>query len=136
MGRKGYILVFMILSWPVDNIHRLLNNSAVKMGHWYPFNIEYEESLQWYMHDVGHCLSYLLIFISIWLYIQLPKRNDADINTLFTAMVINQVLDLVHYIGWHRHSVTMLTIEGLVLTYASLKIIANNKQHGQARKTI
>ena len=73
----------------------------------------------------------MLIFIAIYLYIEMPKKRDNDIITVFTMMMINQAIDLVHYIGWHRHNEWVLTLEGLIIIYASLKILIKRFPHGK-----
>jgi hypothetical protein len=130
IGRKGYILILLFLSWPVDNLHRLLNDSTVRMNNWYPFNPKYVESVQWYTHDVCHAVAYLLILIAIWLYVQMPQRRDRDINTAISALLVIQAIDVIHYIGWHRQCELILSIEGLILIYASLNIVIKHQTHG------
>lgn len=132
MSRKGIIIILLGISWPVDNIHRLLNAHKEWPGHWYPFRSDYIEDLQWYIHDLCQAVSYLLIFIAIQLYISSLLRKDSDISLIFKSILIMQILDVIHYIGWHRTSELVLIIEGLFFLYISIKIIKKHT-HGQTR---
>lgn len=134
ISRKGYILMMLILSWPVNNIHRLLNDAPPKMVAWYPMAPNKVEDIQWYVHDVCQNISYLLIFIAIYLYTQWPKRKDPDINVVICSLLITHIVDFFHYLGWHRSNEWILTLEGLLLLIGSLKILSNYIQNGQARK--
>jgi hypothetical protein len=128
MTKKGYILILMFLSWPINNIHRLWNNSPSHVGNWYLFDHKYTEDIQWYVHDVCQCVSYLLIFISIWLWKDSSVRRDKSIMVAFESILINQALDLIHYVGWHRRNEYILLLEGVIITYAALKIFIKPKK--------
>lgn len=134
MSKKGVILMLLIFSWPVNNLHRLLNNVDTPEIFWYPCNPSRHENLQWYVHDVGQCISYLLIFIAIYLYVEYPKRKDPDINALFGGLLINQIIDLPHYMGWHRSSEMILLIQCAIIVYITLKIFIKHYRNGQTHK--
>jgi hypothetical protein len=133
MSKKELIIILLAISWPVDNLHRLLNAHKECPGNWYPFAPKYIEDLQWYVHDVCQSLSYLCIFIAIQLYITSFLRKDADINLIFRSLLIVQVVDLFHYLGWHRTSEIMITLEGAIFLYTALKIVIKHHKNGQTR---
>lgn len=132
MSRKSLIIILLTISWPVNNIHRLLNSDKELPGKWFPFRPEYVEDLQWYIHDVCQCLSYLCIFIAIWLYLGLYKRKDENIYLIFSSFLIIQIIDLFHYIGWHRTSEVILSTEGFIFLLTALRMLLKYT-HGQAR---
>lgn len=132
MSRKGIIIILLGISWPMDNIHRLLNAHKEWPGHWFIFRPAYIEDLQWYIHDLCQAFSYLCIFIAIQLYITSLLRKDSDINLIFKSILIMQVVDIIHYIGWHRTSELILTLEAIFFLYIALKIVKKHT-HGQTR---
>lgn len=128
MTRKALTILLLFISWPVNNIHRLLNNHQEVWGYWYPFNPSCKEELQWHIHSIFESVSYLCIFIALRLYTQTFKRKDRDIDDIFCSFLIIQVIDLFHYIGWHRRSEIILVLEGTIMLYAALKIFLKNRK--------
>lgn len=128
MTRKGIIIVLLFASWPINSIHRLWNNRPADIGHWYLFEKSYSEDIQWYVHDICQCVYILFILTAIWLHITSHKKRDSDVNYIFGAILINHIIDIFHYIGWHRRSELMLAVEGCVLLYAAIKIFLKNRK--------
>ncbi len=133
INRKIIILMLLCISWPVNNFHRLLNAYPETWGYWYPFNPECKEELQWHIRAIGEDVSYLCIFIAIWLYISSFKRQYSEIKLLFSGILIVQIIDLAHYLGWHRQNEIVLFIEALVFVIISLIILYKKYAHGQTR---
>lgn len=131
MNRKVLIIVLLCLSWPVNNLHRLLNGYPETWGYWFPFNKSYKEELQWHVRAIGEDISYLCIFTAIWLYITAFKRKYSDINLIFTGILIVQAIDLLHYLGWHRQSEIIVMAESLVFLIIPLIIFYKKRKHGQ-----
>lgn len=122
MNRKGYILILLFLAWPVCNLHRFF--SHMDRGSYRPFLFNNEEAgLQWYLFHVGGSACYIMIFWAIWLYITGGYKKDRDILTVFGAIFINQVSDLLHYTAWQRHSTTILFLQGFVILFALLILL-------------
>lgn len=127
MNRKGLILVLYFISWPVNSLHRLWNSSPAKSVYWYLFDRKCQDDIQWFFHDLFQSICYLLIFIATWLYIDSPRKRDKDVLIAFGAILVNQFIDLFHYIGWHRRCEAVLFLEGIVIIIAALKIFLRNK---------
>lgn len=130
ISRRTLIFILLIISWPVNNIHRLLNNYPETWGHWFLFDPACSEELQWHVHTICECISYLCIFIGIRLYISQLKNRKWAIDAIINCILIVQGMDLIHYLGWHRRSEIILTIEGLVFIITTFVIL--KKSHGQA----
>lgn len=122
MNRKGYILLLLFVSWPVNSLFRLFMNRDRGSYRPFLFNVE-EAGLQWYLWHLGGSLSYVLIFWAIWLYIHGGYKKDRDIITLFGALFLCQISDVVHYIGWQRHCVTIVFLQGFVILFAALILL-------------
>lgn len=134
MSKKGTIILMLFISWPVNNLHRLLNNTPAILLHMYPFSPNSTEDIQWYIHDVFESISYILILWAIKIYIELLRNRAVEIDYIIKSFLIIQVIDLFHYIGWHRRSEIILTIECFIFIYTALKIY--KKYHnGQTHKT-
>lgn len=132
MSKKGTIILMLFISWPVNNLHRLLNNTPVNFLHLYPFSPLSTEDLQWYVHDVFESISYILILLAIKLYIETLRNRIAEVDEIIKCFVIIQIIDLFHYLGWHRRSELILTIECLIFIYTALKIFKKYR-NGQTR---
>jgi hypothetical protein len=128
MNNKIIILILYFISWPVNSIHRLWNRSPPHLVYWYIANPKCGEDIQWYIHDIGQCISYILIFIATWLYIQRPGKRDSDINYVFGAILVNQCIDLVHYVGWHRRCEEILLLEGVILLFVAIKLFLKSRK--------
>lgn len=124
MTRKGCILTLLVLSWPINNLHRLWSNAPDNVGHWFPGNKEKATDFQWYVHDICESICYLLIILSAWLYITSHLKKDKDVTMMFGAILINQGLDLPHYLWSARHSEWMLVLQGVIMLYAAVKILS------------
>ena len=133
MSRKGTIILMLFISWPVNNLHRLLNNTPVLMGHWYLFSPTSTEDIQWFVHDIFESISYILILLAIKLYIETLRNRILEIDQIINCFVAIQIIDLIHYLGWHRRSEMILTIECLIFIYTALKIFKKYR-NGQTRK--
>lgn len=112
----------------MNSLHRLWNDSPAKRVYWYVADKAQWDDIQWYVHDVCQCVCYLIIFLATWLYVDSPKKRDKDVLVAFGAILVNQCIDLVHYIGWHRRSEAILFIEGIVLLVAAIKIFLKNRK--------
>lgn len=132
MSKKGAIILMLFVSWPVNNLHRLLNNTPVNFLHFYPFSPLSTEDIQWYVHDVFESISYILILLAIKLYIETLRNRIAEVDEIIKCFVIIQIIDLFHYLGWHRRSELILTIECLIFIYTALKIFKKYR-NGQTR---
>jgi hypothetical protein len=55
-------------------------------------------------------------------------KRDKDIMAMFGAVLINQVIDLPHYLWSGRHSEWVLFIESIILVGAAIKIIINARK--------
>lgn len=121
MRRKHYILALLFLWWPVNNIHRAWNSAPAEWVQWYFFS-DAKEDIQWYVHDICQAIAYGIIFWGMWLYADSNIKRDHDIRTVIGGIALIQLIDIVHYVGWHRHSEVMLVIEGLILAFIALKI--------------
>jgi uncharacterized membrane protein len=64
----------------------------------------------------------------MWLYITGHKKRDSDISTMFGAILVTHILDIVHYIGWHRRNELILALEGTIMLYAAFKIFLKNRK--------
>lgn len=128
MTRKAGILMLYFLSWPVNSLHRLWNSAPAKTIYWYFADSKVCDDIQWYIHDLCQCISYIMIFIATYLYIDSPKKKDPDVLVAFGAILVNQILDLIHYLGWHRRSEAFLFLEGIIILLAALKIFLKNRK--------
>lgn len=124
MRRKHYILILLFVWWPVNNFHRLWNNSPARHVEWFLFASTWED-IQWYIHDLCQTVSYALIFWAIWLYTGMKK--DSDVVSVITGLLMIQLIDVFHYIGWHRRNEAILAIEGLILAFIALKIFIKHR---------
>lgn len=127
MRRKHYIVILLFLWWPINNIHRLWNNSPAKQVEWYWFTTAWED-IQWYIHDLCQTVSYAIIFWAICLYVKSSLKRDSDIVLIISGIAVIQSIDVIHYLGWHRRSEVVLTIEGLVLAFIALKIFIKHRK--------
>jgi len=122
--RKSIILLLLILSWPINNIHRLWSSSSKGPMYWFPGDKKYWTGVQWYVHDLCEAVCYLFILLSAWLYITSNMKRDRDVTMMFGAVVINQCLDIPHYLWSARHSEWMLVLQGVIMLYAAVKILS------------
>jgi hypothetical protein len=126
MSRKRAILGLLFLSWPVNNLHRLWDNSPAKRLYWFPGDKSYWSDIQWYVHDIGECLCYIFILLGFWLYINSNLKRDKDVRILFGAVLVNQLIDLPHYLWSHRHTEWILAVQGFIVLLAAGKVMFNN----------
>lgn len=132
MNRKAYILLLLFLSWPVNNFFRFfMSRPAVAFR---PFIFCDEQvNFQWYLWHLGGSASYIMIFWALWLYINGNYKRERDVITAFGAIFINQVSDIIHYMGWQRHNETFIFLQGFVLIFAAGMILDRQlkKKYGQ-----
>lgn len=122
MTKKGSILIMLALSWPITCLHMLWRGNE-SIVYWF-VNSEWDY-IQCYFYSLFNLISYLLIFMSIWLYINSSMRKDKDVLLLFGANFINQAIDLPHFIICRRSSEIIILIQGLIICYAAIKILFN-----------
>lgn len=122
MNRKLYILLLLFSSWLVINLHRVLNNVPVKDIYPCPLDTAYKVSIHWYAHFVLKDISYIMIFLALWLYITSNMRKDKDVIVAFGSLFIVQVSDLLHYLLWARHSEWALLFQGIFIIAAAAVI--------------
>lgn len=134
MSAKGKTLILLFVWWPVNNLHRLLNNTPAQMLHLFPFAPTCTEDIQWHVHSICESISYLCIFIGIRLYIGQLRNRQIAIDQVIDLIIILQIVDLIHYLGWHRRSEIILTLEGLMFIACALRIFIKYT-HGQTGKT-
>lgn len=77
----------------------------------------------WYVWHISGCISYILIFWALWLYINGNYRRDKGVLTVFGAIFMNQITDVIHYIGWQRHLEGFIVFQGLVLLFAGIILL-------------
>lgn len=132
MNRKAYILLLLFFSWPVNNLFRFFDIGGIHRP--FVFNVE-EVDMDWYLWHIGGSLSYIMIFWGCWLYMQANYRKDRDIITLFSVIVINQISDIIHYIGWQRHCEPFIVLQGFNLLVGALLILERQlkKRYGTVR---
>jgi hypothetical protein len=133
MSKKSFILILLFSSWFLSNVHRAWNNLPVKKIH--PalciFEPDYEVTIHWYAHFILKDISYILIFYSIWIYINSALRKDADVLLCFGAIFLVQCMELPHYLLAARHSewvllfqcLLIITVAVLIRTKKSSKVI-------------
>lgn len=125
MTRKAYILILLFAAWPINNAFKFF--MGLNAGKHTPFLFNDETvGLQWYLWHVGGSLCYIMIFWALWLYINGNYKKDKDVLTTFGALFITQCSDLIHYIGWQRHSETVLFVQGFVILFAALTLVDRN----------
>lgn len=122
MNRKAYILFLVFASWLVLNLHRVLNNMPVREIHPCPMDSDYEVTIHWYAHFVLKDVSYIMIFLAIWLYITSNLRKDKDVILAFWALFVVQVSDIFHYLLWARHNEWFLLFQGVIIVAAAVVI--------------
>lgn len=128
MNRKSYILALLFLSWIVANMHRAWNNIPIQVIHPIPFERSYEITFHWYAHFILKDISYILIFLSILLYINSHLKRDKDVLICFGAVFVIQMTDLIHYILFARHNEYVLFLQGLIMLSAALIILLKKSQ--------
>lgn len=128
MNRKAYILVLLFLSWIIANAHRAWNNTPIQVINPIPFERDYEITIHWYAHFILKDISYILIFLSILLYITSHLKRDKDVLVCFGAVFVVQMTDLIHYILFARHNEYVLFFQGLIMLSAALIILLKKSQ--------
>lgn len=128
---KNKLIIWLLILWrPVSLIHRMWNNSPPYYIHPFPFYYTKDGyEVQWYIYDVCNIVSYLMISIALWIYIKSYLTKMAEIERLFTSIVIIQIIDLIHYILYFCQSDYVLVLESLVMLFTILK----NTYHGKSK---
>lgn len=122
MTRKAYILLLLFAAWPVNNLYRFF--MRIEAGKHRPFLFNEEVTgLQWYLWHTGGALCYIMIFWALWLYMTGNYKRERDIVTTFGAIFMVQCSDIIHYVGWQRHSPTVLFIQGFIIVFAGLILV-------------
>lgn len=122
MNKKGIILIMLALSWPTTCLHMLWRGDD-SIVYWF-INAEWDY-VQCYFYALFNLISYLLIFMAIWLYINSSMRKDKDVLLLFGANLINQAVDLPHFVICRRSCDVIILIQALIICYAAIKILLN-----------
>jgi hypothetical protein len=125
--KKNLAIIFMLLSWPVSVIDRTLNSHPIDERYFYPLAPYVKNDIQWYVKDISGCIAYIFIFSALLLTAKIPPR----ITIIFKALFLIQLIDLIHYLLWYRHSEVILAAEGVVMLYATVKLFYNGNQHGK-----
>jgi hypothetical protein len=105
--KKGTTILLVALGWIASNIHRVRNGMpdySIK-----PFLIDRSIDLQWYMKDLGE-----LIFFLIIAYLALVNAKPS-VKIIFRGLIFVQLLELVNYILYFKHSELILWAEGLTI---------------------
>lgn len=121
MTKKGLILLLLALSWPITCISKLWAGNYCEVHYFLPSRTW--DYLNWYAYHICNTISYIFIFVGMWLYINSHLKRDKDIIYLFGANVINQVIDLPHYLLFRRESAVVLFAQGAIIIYASFRIL-------------
>lgn len=122
MNRKGFILVLLALSWPITCLHMIWSGQG-SIVHWFVNDQwDYIQSYFYYLFEV---ISYSMIMLAIWLYINSNLRKDRDVILIFGALFVNQLIDLPHYLLLRRNSDIIQFIQGSILLCAGTKILFN-----------
>lgn len=134
MNRKSYILILLFLQWPLFNLYRLWGAAPRVELRPYLFCREVQ-SYQWHLRFLGDSVGYGLLLLAIWLYITANYKRDRDVLTVLGAVVINQFLDIFHYIGFNRHSEWLVFVQGFVMLFAGLILLDRQlkQKYGQKR---
>lgn len=132
MNRKAYILLLLFLSWPVNNFFMFFRGREDAIIRPFVFNSE-QASWHWHLWHIGGSMSYIMILWAAWLYITGSYKKEKDVLTAFGAIFINQLSDIVHYIGWQRHNETFIFLQGFILIFAAGMILDRQlkKRYGQ-----
>lgn len=137
MTRKIIIILLMLGHWVIINIHRAWNNLPSRELHPFPLDKSYPMSWHWYIHFILKDISILMLLLAAYIYMHSSViiKRDKDIARMFGCMVIVYTSDIIHFLGWARHSEIVLSIQGLfILLNATLMIIRNIMKNGQANK--
>ena len=121
LTKKGIILILLSLSWPITCFFQLFEGNT--KVYWF-LNGEFEW-FQWYFYHCFNMISYIFIFIAIWLYINSSMKKDKDIHLMFNALIINQVIDLFHYLLFRRQNDIVIIVQGVIILYTSTKVVVN-----------
>lgn len=129
MNRKSYILTLLFTSWLVNNLHRALNNLPIRYIHPCPLDKKYEVSWHWYVHFTLKDISYIFIFLAVWLYATSNMKKEKDVIFAFGALLVVQISDLFHYLLWARHNEWILLAQGVIIisTAAVIKFKKSSK---------
>lgn len=110
---KKAIFILLVLSWILPMVHRALNNYPST-----PIYFLYTKTttdLQWYVLDISQMVAVILIFIAFALYVISDINRDGSILILILTLTLNQVLDIVHYVLWFKHSESFFLIENAIV---------------------
>lgn len=121
LTKKGIILLLLSLSWPITCLHNIFTGQAKVF--WF-LNNEFEW-FQWYFYHCFNMISYIFIFLAIWLYINSSMKKDKDIHLMFNALFINQTIDLIHYLLFRRQNDIIIFVQGIIILYTSIKVVVN-----------
>ncbi|MCW3466489.1 hypothetical protein [Chitinophaga nivalis] len=121
MNRKGVILILLALSWPITCLHRLWAGDEVIIR-WFA-SPELWDSAQWYFYHVFGYLSYAMVFFACWLYMGSNLKKDKDVMLLLSSLLVNQVIDIPHYMLFRRGSDVVVIIQAAIVLLAAGKVL-------------
>lgn len=123
--KKDIVLILMSLSWPVTCISMLWANSFQEVHYFAdPYIFDY---FNWYIFNICNIISYILIFLAIWIYINSSLKKDKEVILIFGANLIVQLTDLIHYLMLRKTCRIITVIQATIIIYASLKVLYNYK---------
>jgi ABC-type iron transport system FetAB permease component len=115
----------------VINIHRAWNNTEPVEGYWFPLDPDYKCTWHWYIHTILKDISFLLILFALWLYARSGMKRDKSVVWALGTVLIVQLIDLLHYVLWARHSEVILALQGGIMLYSAIKVWINERGHGK-----
>jgi heme/copper-type cytochrome/quinol oxidase subunit 4 len=123
--KKDIVLLLMAFSWPMTCISMLWANSFQEV-HFFadPSIFDY---LNWYTFNICNIVSYIFIFLAIWIYINSSLKKDKEVILIFGANLIVQLTDLIHYLLLRKTCKIITVIQAIIIIYASLKVLYNYK---------
>lgn len=132
MSRKTIILLLLLFSVPITNIHRFLNSSPVDPMS-FPLNPNVTTDIQWYILDVCTMLSFVFILAAFVLYIFSDLQKDKDCIILILTVLTVALVDIVHYVLWFKQNEWVLIIESIILISGTIIMLL---RHGEKIKAI
>lgn len=91
--------------------------------HPFPLDPEYGVTWHWYIYMLLKDISYLVIFLALWLYMHSSLKRDRQVLSAFGAIFVVQLTEIPHYLLIARHSEGVLLLQGIYLIGIALKIL-------------
>lgn len=123
MNRKAYIILLLIASWVLYNVHRIWNNTEPVYTKPFPFDRDYPVTWHWYIYMILRDLSHISVLSALWLYVDRGYKRDASIIRTFTVIFLIQIIEVPHYLLSARHTEWVLALEGVALIWVGYKLI-------------